>query len=189
MKNVEEQSILNIEVDNDTVMQYLLQNPDFFIRNASRVEQIRVPHPVRGTISLVEWHLACQHNHVTLFTRLLHLQATMITADSLQDMLNSLPCWPCGFGLVSASMQLFSERWNISTSSSDFTHLALKYSSFEPLCIQRLGDELHFLGCLNSSKLLLLLPVSQTDRLDSIVNAGRRRGTGYGYLQQPRHDC
>ncbi|MCX2959172.1 MAG: DUF484 family protein, partial [Serratia symbiotica] len=87
----------SIALDDDTVMQYLLQNPDFFIRNARRVEQIRVPHPVRGTVSLVEWHLARQRNHVnqleeeitllmeqananeTLFTSLLHLQASLIT--------------------------------------------------------------------------------------------------------------
>ncbi|QLH61826.1 DUF484 domain-containing protein [Serratia symbiotica] len=175
MKNVEEQSITSIALDDDTVMQYLLQNPDFFIRNARRVEQIRVPHPVRGTVSLVEWHLARQRNHVnqleeeitllmeqananeTLFTSLLHLQASLITADSLQDMLNRLQCWARGFGLASASIRLFSDRWNISA-PSDFTHLALTRSAFEPLRIQRLGDELHFLGCLNGPELLLLLP-------------------------------
>lgn len=58
MKSVEEQSVAGLALDDDTVMQYLLQNPDFFIRNARQVEQMRVPHPVRGTVSLVEWHLA-----------------------------------------------------------------------------------------------------------------------------------
>ncbi|MEM8266776.1 DUF484 family protein, partial [Morganella morganii] len=60
MKSVEEQSVAGLALDDDTVMQYLLQNPDFFIRNARQVEQMRVPHPVRGTVSLVEWHLARQ---------------------------------------------------------------------------------------------------------------------------------
>lgn len=128
MKNVEEQSITSIVLDDYTVMQYLLQNPDFFIRNARRVEQIRVPHPVRGTVSLVEWHLARQRNHVNqleeeitllmeqananeiLFTSLLYLQASLITADSLQDMLNRLQCWARGFGLAGASIRLFSDR-------------------------------------------------------------------------------
>ncbi len=54
MKSSEEQVLAGIELDDDAVMQYLLQNPDFFIRNARLVEQMHIPHPVRGTVSLVE---------------------------------------------------------------------------------------------------------------------------------------
>ncbi|CAI0904418.1 DUF484 domain-containing protein [Serratia entomophila] len=175
MKSVEEQSVAGVELDDDTVMQYLLQNPDFFIRNARRVEQMRVPHPVRGTVSLVEWHLARQRNHIdrleeeitllmeqasaneTLFASLLHLQANLATAESLQDMLNRLQRWARGFGLAGANIRLFADRWNIGA-PSDFTHLALARSAFEPLRIQRLGSEQHFLGSLNGPELLLLLP-------------------------------
>ncbi|CAI1893611.1 Uncharacterized protein conserved in bacteria [Serratia entomophila] len=175
MKSVEEQSVAGVELDDDTVMQYLLQNPDFFIRNARRVEQMRVPHPVRGTVSLVEWHLARQRNHIdrleeeitllmeqasaneTLFASLLHLQANLATAESLQDMLNRLQRWARGFGLAGANIRLFADRWNIGA-PSDFTHLALARSAFEPLRIQRLGSEQHFFGSLNGPELLLLLP-------------------------------
>lgn len=175
MKSVDDQAIAAIELDDNVVMQYLLQNPDFFIRNARLVEQMRVPHPVRGTVSLVEWHLARQRNHITrleeeitllmeqasanetLFASLLHLQANLATAESLQDMLNRLQRWARGFGLVGANIRLFSDRWNIGA-PSDFTHLGLSRSAFEPLRIQRLGDEHHFLGSLNGPELLLLLP-------------------------------
>ncbi|TQI78228.1 hypothetical protein FHU10_1768 [Serratia fonticola] len=175
MKSLEEPAVTAIELDDDTVMQYLLQNPDFFIRNARLVEQMRVPHPVRGTVSLVEWHLARQRNHInrleeeitllmeqasaneTLFARLLHLQADLATASSLQDMLNRLQRWARGFGLAGANIRLFSDRWNIGA-PSDFTHLGLTRSAFEPLRIQRLGDSHHYLGNLNGPELLLLLP-------------------------------
>lgn len=175
MKHVEDQAVSNIELDDETVMQYLLQQPDFFIRNARQVEQLRVPHPVRGTVSLVEWHLARQRNHIaqleeeitllmeqasaneTLFARLLHLQADLVAADSLQDMLNRLQRWARGFGLVGADIRLFVDRWNIGA-PSDFTHLGLTRSAFEPLRIQRLGDQRHYLGSLNGPELLLLLP-------------------------------
>ena len=40
MKSYEEQALAGIELDDDAVMQYLLQNPDFFIRNARLVEQM-----------------------------------------------------------------------------------------------------------------------------------------------------
>ncbi len=175
MKSVEGQTVTGIELDDETVMQYLLQNPDFFIRNARLVEQMRVPHPVRGTVSLVEWHLARQRNHITrleeeitllmeqasanetLFARLLHLQADLATAGSLQDMLNRLQRWARGFGLAGANIRLFADRWNIGA-PSDFIHLGLARSAFEPLRIQRLGDRHHYLGNLNGPELLLLLP-------------------------------
>lgn len=175
MKSIEDQAVTGIELDDDTVMQYLLQNPDFFIRNARLVEQMRVPHPVRGTVSLVEWHLARQRNHInrleeeitllmeqasaneTLFARLLHLQADLATASSLQDMLNRLQRWARRFGLAGANIRLFADRWNIGA-PSDFTHLALTRSAFEPLRIQRLSDRRHYLGNLNGPELLLLLP-------------------------------
>lgn len=175
MKSVEDQAVTDIELDDEVIMQYLLQNPDFFIRNARQVEQMRVPHPVRGTVSLVEWHLARQRNHITqleeeitllmeqasanetLFARLLHLQADLATANSLQDMLNRLQRWARGFGLAGANIRLFNERWNIGA-PSDFTHLGLARSAFESLRIQRLGDQLHYLGSLNGPELLLLLP-------------------------------
>ncbi|MBD8454178.1 DUF484 domain-containing protein [Serratia rubidaea] len=175
MKSVEDQAVAAIALDDDAVMQYLQQNPDFFMRNARQVEQMRVPHPVRGTVSLVEWHLARQRNHIDrleeeitllmeqasanegLFGRLLHLQANLATADSLQDMLNRLQRWARGFGLAGANIRLFSDRWQIGA-PSDFTHLGIARSAFEPLRIQRLGDDNHFLGSLNGPELLLLLP-------------------------------
>ncbi|NQF20380.1 DUF484 family protein, partial [Enterobacter hormaechei] len=35
------------ELDDSAVVDYLLHNPEFFIRNARVVERMRVPHPVR----------------------------------------------------------------------------------------------------------------------------------------------
>ncbi|ALX92349.1 MULTISPECIES: DUF484 domain-containing protein [Serratia] len=175
MKQVDDRIAMGVELDDDTVMQFLMQNPDFFMRNARLVEQMRVPHPVRGTVSLVEWHLARQRNQITqleeeitllmeqasanesLFGRLLHLQADLATASSLQDMLNRLQRWARGFGLAGANIRLFADRWNIGA-PSDFTHLGLTRSAFEPLRIQRLGDRYHYLGNLNGPELLLLLP-------------------------------
>ncbi|MCB5300076.1 DUF484 domain-containing protein [Yersinia intermedia] len=175
MKSYEEQALAGIELDDDAVMQYLLQNPDFFIRNARLVEQMHIPHPVRGSVSLVEWQLGRQRNQIgqleeeitllmeqaglneVLFNRLLQLQSNLATASSLQDMLNRLQRWARDFGLSGANIRLFSDRWHIGA-PSDFTHLALARHAFEPLRIQRLGSDNHYLGGLNGSELLLLLP-------------------------------
>ncbi|MGB9095982.1 DUF484 domain-containing protein [Erwinia sp.] len=176
MKNVgEQQATSEILLDDRAVSEFLLQNPDFFIRNARQVEQMLVPHPVRGTVSLVEWQLARQRNHITqleeeitllmeqasanqqLFDRLLALQARLAAADSLHDMLNRLHRWARELGLAGANVRLFSEKWRIGA-PSDFTQLALSRQSFESVRIQRLGKQQHYLGSLNGPELLLLLP-------------------------------
>lgn len=175
MKSYEEQALEGIALDDDAVMQYLLQNPDFFIRNARLVEQMHIPHPVRGSVSLVEWQLGRQRNQIgqleeeitllmeqaglneVLFNRLLQLQTHLTAASSLQDMLNRLQRWARDFGLSGANVRLFSDRWHIGA-PSDFTHLGLSRHAFEPLRIQRLGSDNHYLGSLNGPELLLLLP-------------------------------
>ncbi len=56
------------ELDDRAVVDYLIKILSF-IRNARAVEAIRVPHPVRGTVSLVEWHMARARNHIHVLGR------------------------------------------------------------------------------------------------------------------------
>ncbi len=175
MKQVGEQQGLSPELDDSIIVDYLQRNPDFFIRNAQQVEMLQVPHPIRGTVSLVEWHLARQRNRIhtlednigqllsqaetneALFCRLLQLQGSLASASSLQEMLDRLQRWARKIGLAGASIRLFTESWRIGAPSG-FTHLGLNRQSFEHLRIQRLGDQQHYLGSLNGPELLLLLP-------------------------------
>lgn len=170
-----QQETSKLLLDDRAVSDFLLQNPDFFIRNARQVEQMLVPHPVRGTVSLVEWQLARQRNHIQqleeeitllmeqasanqqLFDRLFALPAQLASAPSLPEMLNRLHRWAREFGLVGANIHLFSDKWNIGA-PSDFTQLALPRQAFESVRIQRLGKQNHYLGSLNGPELLLLLP-------------------------------
>ncbi|WP_406704802.1 DUF484 domain-containing protein [Sodalis sp.] len=175
MKQVGEQADSAQTLDDEQVVRYLLTHPDFFIRNARSVEQMVVPHPVRGCVSLLEWQLGRQRAHIQqledditrlmehastnepLFNRLLRLQSDLAAADSLQELLNRLQRWARGLGLAGAHVRLFSDRWQL-CAPSGFTHLALARSAFEPLRIQRLGQGNHYLGKLNGPELLLLLP-------------------------------
>ncbi|MFZ3621980.1 DUF484 domain-containing protein [Leclercia barmai] len=163
------------EMDDRAVVDYLLRHPDFFIRNARVVEEMRVPHPVRGTVSLVEWHMARARNHINhleenisllmeqassnegLFYRLLHLQSRLASASSLDEFLLRLHRWARDMGLAGATLRLFPDRWRIGAPSS-FTHLALSRQAFEPLRIQRMGQDNHYLGQLNGPELLVVLP-------------------------------
>ncbi|MEB5973788.1 DUF484 domain-containing protein [Pantoea dispersa] len=175
MKNIDEQADSAVLLDDQAVSAFLRHNPDFFIRNARQVEQMMVPHPVRGSVSLVEWHMARQRNHIQqleeeitllmeqatanhqLFDRLLALQSHLAAADSLQEMLTRLHRWARELGLAGAYVRLFSDRWRIGA-PSDFTQLGLSRQAFEPLRIQRFGQQHHYLGSLNGPELLLLLP-------------------------------
>lgn len=176
MKQVgEEQQEILAELDDSAVVEYLLRHPEFFIRNPQAVEQIQVPHPVRGTISLVEWHMARARNHINvleenmtllmeqasanegLFNRLLRLQGKLASAKSLDEMLSRFQRWARDLGLAGATVRLFPDRWRLGAPSG-YTHLALSRQAFEPLRIQRLGQQQHYLGPLNGPELLLLLP-------------------------------
>lgn len=175
MKQVGEQQVAAPELDDHSIVDYLQRNPDFFIRNAQQVETLQVPHPIRGTVSLVEWHLARQRDRIhtlednigqllsqaetneALFCRLLQLQGSLASASSLQEMLDRLQRWARKIGLAGASIRLFTESWRIGAPSG-FTRLGLNRQSFEHLRIQRLGEQQHYLGPLNGPELLLLLP-------------------------------
>jgi len=171
----EEQQTELAALDDRAVVEYLLHHPDFFIRNAPVVEQMRVPHPVRGTVSLVEWHMARARTHInvleenisqlveqataneSLFYRLLQLQSRLAGVDSLETFLNQFHRWARELGLAGASVRLFADRWRIGAPSR-FTQLALSRQAFEPIRIQRLGQERHYLGPLNGPELLVVMP-------------------------------
>ena len=176
MKQVgEEQQEITGALNDRAVVDYLLQHPEFFIRNAALVEHMRVPHPVRGSISLVEWHMVRARNHINvleenmtllmeqasanegLFYRLLRLQGKLASAKSLEEMLNRFQRWARDLGLAGATVRLFPDRCRLGAPSG-FTHLALSRQAFEPLRIQRLGQQQHYLGSLNGPELLFLLP-------------------------------
>lgn len=165
----------SVELNDQMVAEYLSQQPDFFIRNARQVEQMRIPHPVRGTVSLVEWQLARQRKQIQqleeeitqlmeqatanemLFNRLISLQNELIQASDLTDLLNRLQSWCLSMGLIGATVRLFSDRWYLSA-PSNFTHLALSRQQFESFQIQRMAGRDQYLGTLNGPEILWLMP-------------------------------
>lgn len=91
-----------------------------------------------------------------LFYRLLYLQRSLTAASSLDDMLMRFHRWARDLGGRCESAPV-SDRWRLGA-PSNHTHLALSRQSFEPLRIQRLGQEQHYLGPLNGPELLVVLP-------------------------------
>lgn len=57
-------------MDEQDVVQYLKQNPYFFIRNVSLAEQIKVPHVVQEAISLPELVMSRQRQKLKILNRI-----------------------------------------------------------------------------------------------------------------------
>ncbi|ELX8381165.1 DUF484 domain-containing protein [Providencia vermicola] len=163
------------QIDDRQVARYLQEQPDFFIRNASLVEQLSIPHAIQGTISLPEAVMNRQrlkikqleqdicfmveqaHENGLLFDELLYLVIDMSMAQSLNEMLSSLNRWAKKLGLSGASVRLFSDCWRLSA-PLDAQALVVSRSAFESIRLQRFGEKTHYLGTLNGPEIQLLLP-------------------------------
>ncbi|MDV5226366.1 DUF484 domain-containing protein [Providencia rettgeri] len=163
------------QLDERQVVQYLQEQPDFFIRNASLVEHLLIPHAIQGAISLPEVVMNRQrlkikqleqdirfmveqaHENGQLFDELLYLVIEMSMAESLNGMLTALNRWAKRLGLSGASVRLFSECWRLSA-PLDAQALVVSRSAFESIRIQRFGDRTNYLGRLNGPEIQLLLP-------------------------------
>ncbi|HEM8307517.1 MULTISPECIES: DUF484 family protein [Providencia] len=163
------------QLDEFDVVQYLKENPYFFLRNAQLLEQLKVPHVVQGAISLPELVMNRQrlkikeleqdirfmveqaHENIELFDELLVLVIDMSSAKSLQEMLLTLNRWAKKLGLSGASVRLFSDSWYLSA-PLDAHQLVISRRVFESIRIQRFGDKRNYLGRLNGPEIQLLLP-------------------------------
>ncbi|ENU1226205.1 MULTISPECIES: DUF484 family protein [Providencia] len=163
------------QIDELDVVRYLTENPYFFLRNAQLLEQLKIPHVVREAISLPELVMSRQrlkikeleqdirfmveqaHENAELFEELLVLVIEMSSAESLQQMLLALNRWAKKLGLSGAQVRLFSDSWHLSA-PMDAHQLVISRRVFEPVRIQRFGDNLNYLGRLNGPEIQLLLP-------------------------------
>lgn len=208
MKQSGEQQGELTALDDRRVLEYLQRNPDFFIRHAQQAEKLQVPHAVRGSVSLVEWHLGRQRQRIyaleenidqlleqartneALFCSLLQLQSRLWAAGSLQEMLDSLHRWAKSIGLAGATLRLFTDRWAIGAPSR-FTQLGLNRHAFEHLRIQRFGEQRHYLGPLNGPELLLLMPEAKAVGSVALSLMGRFADLGVIIFssRDPHHYC
>ncbi|WVD62085.1 DUF484 domain-containing protein [Orbus mooreae] len=162
-------------LNDDLVSQYLIQNPDFFIRHARQIEQMNIPHPVRGVISLSEWQLARQRNKIKqleseitllmeqasanekLFESLMFAQNQLLQATDLNDLVERLNIWAKSLGLVGAYLYLFDDKWQLGT-PLNYHHLSLSSDKFEFIRVRHLQYGRQYLGQLNMTELNLLIP-------------------------------
>lgn len=162
-------------VNDALVSSYLIEHPDYFIRHAKQIEQMNIPHPVRGVISLSEWQLARQRNKIKeleseisilmehassnerLFESLMTLQSQLLLASDLNDMVLKLNKWAKSLGLAGAYLHLFDDKWQINA-PSNYCHFALSVNKFDFIRIRHLQYNYQYLGQLSSTELALLIP-------------------------------
>jgi uncharacterized protein len=164
-----------VKLSDEIVSNYLIDNPDFFIRNAAKIESIRVPHPVRGIVSLPEWHMARQRNKINqleseitslmeyasanelFFNQIMKLQLELIKAEDMNALIASLKNWAKDLGLNGAYLYLFDDKWLLSA-PSNYHHLALNSLQFDFIRVRHLQYSQFYLGPLNTTELDFLLP-------------------------------
>ncbi|WP_392567074.1 DUF484 family protein [Utexia brackfieldae] len=162
-------------LNDDKVCEYLFQHPDFFIRHAQQIDKLRIPHPVRGVVSLPEWQMTRQRNkikqleneiqslvqHATinerLFSQLMTLQLALLKANSFSELLEHLNDWGRSLGLLGAYLYLFEDKWQL-TAPSNFQHLSLSTEKFDFIRIRHLQYGFQYLGQLSPAELTLLIP-------------------------------
>ncbi|OCG71572.1 hypothetical protein A9G43_05625 [Gilliamella sp. Occ3-1] len=165
----------SLKLNDEIVCQYIIDNPEFFVRNARHVESMRVPHPVRGMISLPEWNMARQRNKINqleceissllehasanelLFNQLMDLQIELIKTQDLNQLIILLNAWAKSLGLSGAYLYLFDDKWLLSA-PSNYHYIALDSSRFDFIRVRHFQYSQQYLGTLNSTELDFLLP-------------------------------
>ncbi len=74
-----EPSLLEVQLQEELVVAYLAQHPDFFLRHKALLDQLQIPHPVKGAVSLVELHQERQRERIE--TQEQELRTLMETAS------------------------------------------------------------------------------------------------------------
>ncbi|WP_392562594.1 DUF484 family protein [Orbus sturtevantii] len=165
----------NVLLNDELVSEYLIHNPDFFIHHAKQIEEMKIPHPIRGVMSLSEWQLARQRNKIRqleseitllmehacsneqLFDSLMALQNKLLLSNDLNDLLTRLNQWAKSLGLIGAYLYLFDNKWQLNIPSS-YHHFALSMDKFDFIRVRHLQYNYQYLGQLNTTELDLLIP-------------------------------
>lgn len=166
---------VSLKLDDFSVSQYLIQHPEFFIRNAHQIEQMYIPHPVRGVVSLPEWQLARQRARISqleseitllmehastnemLFQQLMALQNQLLQANDLDELMHHLNRWVKTLGLSGAYLHLFDNKWQLAAPSR-YQHYQLSDKKFNFIRVRHLQYSRYYLGQLNTTELDLLIP-------------------------------
>lgn len=79
------------QLDADAVGAYLAANPDFFLQHLDLVARLKIPHPTRGAVSLIEYQVAVLRDKLEREQRrLAHLIARARDYEDFSERLHTL---------------------------------------------------------------------------------------------------
>lgn len=165
----------NRKIDEEALCHYLLDHPDFFIRHATKLENLQIPHPIREAVSLPEWRMARQRHKIEqledeitlllenaqaneeLANQLFILVNRLIVATDLNQLHDILNSWIKSLGLSGAYLYLFDDRWQLGA-PLNYQRFILNAAKFDFIRVRHLQYSYQFLGTLNSAELNFLFP-------------------------------
>lgn len=162
------------EIEN-LVVEHLRAHPEFFSQHLDLLDTMNLPHPRKGSCSLVEVQLMRQRNRIQqleaelrtlsqlarqepdIFFGLMPLQKSLSNCQSFADAQNVLVQWAKGFELQDAKILLFKDCWSEELDIAP--HYWLDRKAFELIRLERFGLRQFYLGQMtNKEKSLLFLP-------------------------------
>ncbi|MGY5451242.1 DUF484 family protein [Agarivorans sp. MS3-6] len=170
-------------IDETLVVEFLLDNPDFFMRHPSLVKQLRLPHKEKGAVSLVELQVQRLRDKVLnleqeitdlmavaslnerIYNVYVDLLPDLMACDSFAELQHRLSrALVDDLGVERVSLRLSKSLF----ASGDLTdEYGLEHEQIERVRVTRLSHQPHYFGRMTKGELELLF--EHTDDIASVA--------------------
>ncbi|GDY27343.1 MULTISPECIES: DUF484 family protein [unclassified Agarivorans] len=170
-------------IDESLVVEFLLDNPDFFARHPSLIKQLRLPHKEKGAVSLVELQvqrlrdkvLSLEQEITDLMTvaslneRIYHVYVDLLpdlmACDSFAELQHRLSrALVDDLGVECVSMRLSQKLFNLEELPEEY---GLEHEQIERIRVTRLSQQPHYFGRMSKGELAVLF--DNTDDIASVA--------------------
>ncbi len=190
-------------IDETLVLEFLMDNPDFFIRHPQLIKQLRLPHKEKGAVSLVELQvqrlrdkvLSLEQEITDLMTvaslneRIYHVYVDLLpdlmACDSFAELQHRLSrALVDDLGVASVSLRLNQQHFDLTELSPEF---ALAQEQIERIRVTRLSHQPHYFGRMTKGELELLF--DETNDLASVALMPLGHNAELGFFVAASHNA
>ncbi|WP_432455458.1 MULTISPECIES: DUF484 family protein [unclassified Agarivorans] len=182
-------------IDESLVVEFLLDNPDFFVRHPSLVKQLRLPHKEKGAVSLVELQVQRLRDKVldleqeitdlmavaSLNERIFHVYVDLLpdlmACDSFAELQHRLSrALVDDLGVESVSLRLSQQRFSLDELPAEY---GIEQEQIERVRVTRLTQHPHYFGRLTQGELQLLFDESEDIASVALMPLGHNAELGF----------